>query len=317
MEKQELLKVKEIFERMTGESVRGICVQGARMKGVADQAAEHDIFIVVSKSFEQYAGVNIHGLDRYAELQIERFDSRRTYQHVATRVGMELGIGVSFSVYDLRAMFRGLVEYNPFTVVVIEEMMRSGHHDLPELARLLPKLHNVKLYVKEYLSAAVKNISSAREDLRENVAFRSEKRFVFALWNLYMAAAILHGVKTPNTDPQNSLQVDITSLFNALKDSGIDLKYPTGICVEMEDIFIERATRKMGVPITPLEEEDFNDILEFYDSLKADLDKVEDEQINNAKVLQEANKVLLSILTRINIDEMRAMIEEYEQAELA
>lgn len=309
MEQQELLKVKEIYERLTGETVRGICVQGARMKGVADQAAEHDIFIVVAKPFEFYAGISTYGLERYTDTTVDRHDSRRTYAHVSARVGMELGFSVSFSVYDIRTMFRGLIEFNPFTSMVIEEMFRSGIHQMDELKEIMPDFFAVKPFVKEFLSAAEKNISTSREDLRQSVHFRSEKRFVFALWNLYMAASVMHGVKTPD--------VRITTLFNQLNNDQLADKYPTGLNTDMEDIFIERTTRQTGTPVIKLENADFEDILGFYDALRDGIRNMPEPVIDNDTVLRTANRTLLKLLTKFNLAELQNMVKQHQEAATA
>lgn len=309
MEQQELLKVKEIFERMTGETVRGICVQGARMKGVADQAAEHDIFIVLAKSIESYIGVSTYGIERYADITPDRGDSRRAFQHVANRVGMELGISVSFSVYDIRTMFRGLIEYNPFTTAVIEEMFRTGVHELEELKPVLHEFFSVKPFVKEYLSAAEKNISFSREDQRNQVHFRSEKRFVFALWNMYMAAAVMHGIKTPDTK--------IGTLFSHLSENKAAPKYRSGLNEDMEDIFVERTTRQTGTPVIQLEEADFKDALAFYDALRDNYRVIPEPRINDEDTLKLANAVLMKLLVKFNYQELAVLVEQHEEAEAA
>lgn len=307
MHKNELNKIKEIYERMTGEKVRGICVQGARMKGIADRTAEHDIFIATSQSFEEYTKINTHNLARYrGNVEYDRTDSRRFYANVSSRVSMEMGIAVSFSTYDVRTIFRGLVDYNPFTAMVIEEMYKTGIHDMDGFKEIMPSLKVDKFYIREYLACAAKNISSSREDVTQMSLFRAEKRYVYALWNLYMAAALINNIDLGDHR--------ITTVFEELHKKISTDKYTTGVTNAMEDIFINRTTREAFVPVESLTTADFDDILKFYDELTLEYNRIPTPYVNNELVLIEANQCLSRMLVRYNAQELRSMLREVENS---
>lgn len=307
MDKQELAKIKEVFERVTGERVRGICLQGSKMKGVADQSADNDIFVVIVKPFQQYAGIGAPIADRDSNGQFA--DSRKIYQHVANRVGMELGISVSFSVYDIRSMFKGIVEHNPFTAVVVKEMLKNGIHEFRFMSPMLPMFARRCIYVTEYLAAASKNISMSREDNRAKLYFRAEKRFVYALWNLFMAACVLNNVEAET--------VKIADLRKALMDWKLDTKYPEGLSADLEDVYLGRIERVTGTTIDALHEDDYADILCFYDALVAENTDSDFERPATTEDIAFANNLLISALVSFNYDEIKRLISIHDAKQLA
>lgn len=305
MKTEDLKNVKEIFERVTGERVYGICVQGAKMKGVADAAADHDIFVITAQTFDRMICVYPRPphmlLPRGAVRDTTQIDTRRNYTQVGQRVSMELGVSVSFSVYDIRSVFRGLFDRNPFTTSVLRELFKSGLCEISELEPLIEQFASKKPFITEFLFAAGRNISLSREDLRNNLLFRSEKKFTYAMWNLLMAAATYYDVPITSHD--------VNDLADSLIDAGIRDKHPEGLSEDLLSIISERTTRVPGSVVSPLIAADYDDILKFHDQLETLVSKLPEPQPPTTQLMREANNILLALYFKFNKQEAERMLE--------